>query len=201
MYGACRGFKLLAAMGYKQGQKIGKAGTGLAEPLPLLLKQARAAGGCAHWAGVPLVDLGDSLIEFSVHALSCSGTHSSTAKTPANCRSPIRFCRTSLVWVHRARRLRLARLQSSESERRSSVPRRQQQQQRWPGRGSGKTFSREQRQRRRRVRRRGSSGRPNRWAVLQQGIVCLAQAEGVSWAAPFCLRAYSCRCRLCSRWS
>lgn len=36
-----RGFKLLAAMGYKQGQKIGKSGSGLAEPLPLLLKQAR----------------------------------------------------------------------------------------------------------------------------------------------------------------
>lgn len=27
-------------MGYQQGQRIGKAGTGLAEPLPLLLKQA-----------------------------------------------------------------------------------------------------------------------------------------------------------------
>ena len=35
----CRGFKLLAAMGYRQGQLIGKSGTGLAEPLPLALKQ------------------------------------------------------------------------------------------------------------------------------------------------------------------
>ena len=34
-----RGFKLLAAMGYREGQRIGREGTGLAEPLPLLLKQ------------------------------------------------------------------------------------------------------------------------------------------------------------------
>jgi hypothetical protein len=40
---ACRGFKLLSAMGYQQGRGIGKSGTGLAEPLPLLLKQARGA--------------------------------------------------------------------------------------------------------------------------------------------------------------
>jgi len=33
-------------MGYQQGQRIGKAGTGLAEPLPLLLKQVRRAGAC-----------------------------------------------------------------------------------------------------------------------------------------------------------
>lgn len=31
-------------MGYQQGQRIGKAGTGLAEPLPLLLKQASLRG-------------------------------------------------------------------------------------------------------------------------------------------------------------
>lgn len=31
-------------MGYKQGQKIGKTSTGLAEPLPLLLKQASGRG-------------------------------------------------------------------------------------------------------------------------------------------------------------
>ena len=30
-------------MGYQQGRGIGKSGTGLAEPLPLLLKQARGA--------------------------------------------------------------------------------------------------------------------------------------------------------------
>lgn len=41
----CRGFKLLAAMGYQQGQRIGKEGTGLAEPLPLLLKQDKLGLG------------------------------------------------------------------------------------------------------------------------------------------------------------
>lgn len=40
-----RGFKLLAAMGYQQGQRIGKEGTGLAEPLPLLLKQDKLGLG------------------------------------------------------------------------------------------------------------------------------------------------------------
>lgn len=34
------------------------------------------------------------------------------------------------------------------------------------------------------------------------GIICVAQAEGVSWAATLCLRVYCHRrCRLCSRWS
>ena len=42
-----RGFKLLSAMGYQQGQGIGKSGTGLAEPLPLLLKQVGGGGGAA----------------------------------------------------------------------------------------------------------------------------------------------------------
>ncbi|KAL4444007.1 hypothetical protein ABPG75_011744 [Micractinium tetrahymenae] len=40
-----KGFKLLAAMGYQQGQRIGKEGTGLAEPLPLLLKQDKLGLG------------------------------------------------------------------------------------------------------------------------------------------------------------
>lgn len=40
-----RGFKLLKAMGYSEGQRIGKSGTGLAEPIPLLLKQDKLGLG------------------------------------------------------------------------------------------------------------------------------------------------------------
>ncbi|PSC75301.1 DNA-directed RNA polymerases IV and V subunit 3 [Micractinium conductrix] len=40
-----KGFKLLAAMGYREGQRIGREGTGLAEPLPLLLKQDKMGLG------------------------------------------------------------------------------------------------------------------------------------------------------------
>ncbi|KAI3427150.1 hypothetical protein D9Q98_007087 [Chlorella vulgaris] len=40
-----RGFKMLSAMGYQQGQRIGKSGTGLAEPLPVLVKQDKLGLG------------------------------------------------------------------------------------------------------------------------------------------------------------
>ena len=44
-YLSCRGFKLLAAMGYTPGQGLGKSVEGRTEPIPLDLKQNRLGLG------------------------------------------------------------------------------------------------------------------------------------------------------------
>lgn len=153
-----RGFKLLAAMGYKQGQKIGKSGSGLAEPLPLLLKQARAEE-CVRVGRQTHCLIGEQAPPSVLPTACC------TAGKLSKCCRSAPMCRTRWAWVHRARRQRLGRLLASGSWKRSSGPRRQQRRQRWRGRGSGRTSSSEQRQRRRHVGQRGSSGRPSRWVL------------------------------------